>query len=135
LEGLRRDRDQLWAEALHAYRRDATWWLDDAELIKEAAEEQRGRYADDVWQEKVAKYAEEAALHQEGLSGGKLNSKGQGTVAVSDILQLLGIDTAKQDQAATNRVVRCLKLAGWRRFRKRYGGPSPEWRYQKVENA
>jgi predicted P-loop ATPase len=132
LAGLRRDRDQLWAEALQSYRRGTTWWLEDTELVKEAAEEQRGRYAEDVWQEKVVTSAEEEALHQEGLSGGKRDLQGKGSVSVPAILSRLGVDTAKQDQAAANRVARCLKAAGWERFRRRYGA-SLEWRYRKVE--
>jgi Virulence-associated protein E len=51
LDGLRRDRDQLWAEALHLCRAGATWWLDEEDVIQDAIEEQKGRYQADVWQE------------------------------------------------------------------------------------
>ena len=128
LADLARDRDQLWAEALLRYRQGVHWWLEDEELIKEAIEEQRGRYAADVWQEKVSTFAEEEADRH--LSGGKKDSNGQGGVAISEILQRLGLEPAKQDQTAANRVARCLKAAGWERFK---SGPrgAREWRYHK----
>jgi predicted P-loop ATPase len=132
IAGLKRDRDQLWAEALHAYRSGVTWWLDDEQLVKEAAEEQRGRFAEDVWQADVLKHAEAEADHQEGFTGGKLDPLGRGSVAIPDLLRRLGIETAKQDQSAANRVARCLKAGGWERFRKKTLGQL-EWRYRMAE--
>jgi predicted P-loop ATPase len=125
LVSLRRDRDQLWAEALRRYRRGVKWWLEEPELIHDALEEQRDRFAEDVWQEKVQEYAElEAARF---VSGPKT-----GSVSIAEILARLGIDTAKQDQSAANRVSRCLKVAGWERFRVREGD-SLLWRYRRVK--
>jgi putative DNA primase/helicase len=126
LSALQRDRDQLWAEALARYRDGVKWWLEDAGVIQQAIEEQRGRYVEDVWQEKVTAYANEEA--------GRPTSaypEGRGSVSVPEILVRLGVETAKQDQAAANRVARCLKVAGWKRV---YIGPrkAREWRYRKV---
>jgi predicted P-loop ATPase len=115
LAGLRRDRDQLWAEALQEYRAGATWWLDDQEVIAEAIEQQRGRYQEDVWQELVKEYAE---------------SSSRDSVSIPEILTKLGVETAKQDQRAANRVAACLTRAGWEKFRKRTGG-GLEWRYRR----
>jgi putative DNA primase/helicase len=123
LEALKRDRDQLWAEALACYRGSAPWWIEDAGVIQKAIEEQRGRYFDDVWQDKVIQHAEgESALPA---------GKPRGSVSIAEILQRLGVETAKQDQAAANRVARCLKVADWKRA---YVGPrgEREWRYRKV---
>jgi predicted P-loop ATPase len=122
LAGLRSDRDQLWAEALHRYREGVKWWLEDPALVKDATEEQRGRYQEDVWQERVEEYA---TSDDERFSGARANS-----VSVAEILQRLGIEPAKQDQVAANRVARCLKVAGWERFRIREGG-SLRWRYRR----
>jgi putative DNA primase/helicase len=129
LEGLRRDRDQLWAEAVHLYRDGATWWLDDADLVKDAIEEQSDRYADDVWQASVESHAEAIAEHHEGLSGGKVDARGRGSASLTEILARLGVETGRQDQTAANRVARCLKVAGWERFK---WGPrnNREWRYR-----
>jgi predicted P-loop ATPase len=120
LSALQRDRDQLWAEALARYRAGVPWWLEDAEVIQKATEEQRGRYLEDVWQDKVRHYAEEESTLPP--------SAPRGSASVAEILQRLGVETARQDQAAANRVARCLKVAGWKR---KYVGPrgAREYRY------
>lgn len=50
IEELRRDRDQLWAEAVERFKAGESWWIDSKELIAAAAEEQRERYDRDPWQ-------------------------------------------------------------------------------------
>jgi hypothetical protein len=125
LSALERDRDQIWSEALARYRDGVKWWLEDPGVIQEAIEEQRGRYIEDAWQAKVAAYAnEEAVRAQSGYPDGR------GSVSVPEILARL-VDTAKQDQAAANRVARCLKVAGWQRVNTGPRG-AREWRYRKV---
>ena len=56
LDGLRRDRDQLWAEAVAAYKAGETWWL-DAETERAAAEEQAERRIDDPWETALLAWA------------------------------------------------------------------------------
>ncbi|SDI69923.1 virulence-associated E family protein [Lutimaribacter saemankumensis] len=46
IDALSRDREQLWAEAVHAYRAGERWWL-DTKFNKIAAMEQAERVADD----------------------------------------------------------------------------------------
>ena len=123
LPALQRDRDQLWAEALTRYCEDVKWWIEDAEVIEQAVEEQRGRYIEDVWQEKVAMYATEEAER----SGADFKY----TVSISQILLRIGVEPPKQDQVAANWVARCLKLAGWERVNIGPRG-SREWRYRKM---
>ena len=49
LDALRRDRDQLWAEAVVRYREGAIWWIDDRDLIAAANVEQEARVHPDAW--------------------------------------------------------------------------------------
>jgi putative DNA primase/helicase len=126
LSALERDRDQLWSEAVARYRDGVRWWLEDPEVIQVAIEEQRGRYVEDAWQEKVTAYANEEALRATGAY-----PDGRGSVSIPEILGRLGVDTARQDQAAANRVARCLKVAGWKRVNTGPRG-AREWRYRKV---
>lgn len=53
LRALRRDRDQLWAEAVAAYRDGATWWLTDDEQ-EHAAQEQDARRVRHPWERAIA---------------------------------------------------------------------------------
>lgn len=56
LEGLRRDRDQLWAEATARYRQGERWWLEETNAIEAAKEEQEARYSADPWEQPIADY-------------------------------------------------------------------------------
>ena len=127
IAGVRHDRDQLWAEALLRYRQGVHWWLEDPAIIEAAKEQQRGRYQEDIWQERVVAYANEEAQRSTNEF-----PDGRGSVSIHEILCRLGVDTGRQDQAAANRVARCLKIGGWERFRKREG-EKQSWRYRKVE--
>jgi predicted P-loop ATPase len=102
-DGLRRDRDQLWAEALYKYRAGTTIWLDEQSLIRAAEEEQRGRVVEDPWLRLIEAFVENQ----------------QDFTSVAAVLTALGIDLQKWDQAAANRVARCLKLLRWRRVKRR----------------
>jgi hypothetical protein len=65
IEGLRQDRDQLWAEAVVCYRKGEKWWLETAELVATAAEEQEEAYQPDPWEPEVETYL----LNQIALRG------------------------------------------------------------------
>ena len=123
IKGLTHDRDQFWAEAVVRYRAGISWWLDDAEVIEQAVEEQRGRLIEDPWASDVLRHAEaESAIPI---------SAPRGSVAIPEILARMGIDITRRDQVAMNRVARCLRAAGWDRFR--CGARSArEWRYRSV---
>jgi predicted P-loop ATPase len=56
IEGVRRDRDQLWAEAYHVFAADEKWWFDDSDdpgILEELREEQKARFDLDPWDEKI----------------------------------------------------------------------------------
>lgn len=53
LEALKRDRDQLWAEAVQRYRRGERWWP-DAEFEREQIQaQQEARFDEDAWTEVI----------------------------------------------------------------------------------
>jgi predicted P-loop ATPase len=53
LDALRRDRDELWAEAVTLYRRGEPWWLETEKLVQAAAEEQDARFQRDPWESTI----------------------------------------------------------------------------------
>ena len=57
LDGLRRDRDQLFAEAVTRYRAGERWWLDGAEELALAKDETDARQDRDAWHDQVAQFA------------------------------------------------------------------------------
>ena len=112
LETIKRDRDQLWAEAVARFEAGEPWWLTDPTAIGAARDEQADRYVDDPWQDPIAKHLQ-----------------GQTDVSIGDILaSALLIDKAKWTQGEQNRVARCLKRLGWERYRS--PRPAREWRYR-----
>ena len=53
-DALAHDRDQLFAEAVSAYRSKARWWPDDAFEREHIQPEQNARYESDVWEDTIA---------------------------------------------------------------------------------
>ncbi len=114
IDDLRRDRDQIWAEAVTRFRADETWWMDSAELGIMAAAEQQQRYDEDAWQPLIEDWVQ-----------------GREHVTVDLILRDC-IEKLPKDwnQGDKNRVARCLRAISWTRKR----GPKDEsghreWRY------
>ena len=136
LEALRRDRDQLWSEALHYCRLGVTWWLDDAEVIQAAIEEQQKRYQADVWQEQIATWLETPTERRdENGHPVAAYSSNRESVTVSDILShCIGKRLEMWTQSDKNRISGCLMALGWERYR---SGPknAREWRYRKVSQS
>lgn len=101
LNGIERDRDQIWAEAYKLYIEGQPYWL-DKEMEAQARKEQHTRYDEDPWQEPIDKWL-----------------KDRTNTSVYEILTKLFAkapsELAKRDQM---RVARCLMSAGWRQFRK-----------------
>jgi predicted P-loop ATPase len=56
IDALTAARDQLWAEAVAAYRRGEAWYLDDPELEAAASAEQLARLERDPWEDAIRRY-------------------------------------------------------------------------------
>jgi len=93
-------REQLWAEAMHAFREGEQWWLLPYEE-KLAQEEQAARYESDPWHDEVVAFID-----------------GRMMVSVHAVLDRLSIPKAQQNQLAQNRVSKVLSHLGWKRVRR-----------------
>ncbi len=97
LEALRRDRDQLWAEAVHRYETKEEWWPTKEEEERLIAPEQDKRRQVDPWEPRI-----EEAL------------KGKADTTVEYLLtDVLDYRLKDADQRVRLRVVRCLRALGW----------------------
>jgi predicted P-loop ATPase len=116
VDELARDRDQLWAEAKVRFDSGAPWWLETAELVHLAADQQIERHEGDPWEEGIGPWLE----------------AGSGT-SISEVLErCLQKLQALWTQTDKNRAARCLRELGWERYRERQG-LRLEWRYRKAE--
>lgn len=97
---LARERDMLWAEAVHLYKRGHAWWLTES-MEAEARHEQRARYDADPWEQVMAVWLEK----RKDVSADEI---------LYDCLKK-NIETwERKDQM---RVARCLKSLGWDKYR------------------
>ena len=98
LEILRRDKDQLWSEAVARYRQGEPWWLQTAELNTRATTEQDQRYQADAWEAPVAGWIE-----------------GRPSTTTAEILKLaLDKPTGTWGRADEMRVGIILRRLGWK---------------------
>lgn len=118
IEGLGRDRDQIWAEAVAALESGARWWVIPEEYPIFASQ-QSHRVVGDPWLDKIAEWV-----------------KPRERVTVAEVLgTMLGIEPSRWTQVDQNRVARCLTLLGWKRVQYRAQGGLRERGYQAPEGA
>jgi hypothetical protein len=116
VDALARDRDQLWAEAKTRFESGAAWWLESADLVQMASEQQIERYEGDPWEEAIGPWLEPRA-----------------SVSIGEVLEkCLQKAQALWTQTDKNRAARCLRTLGWERYRERHGARL-EWRYRKAD--
>ena len=145
LDALRRDRDQLWAEAVVRYREGAIWWIDDRDLITAANVEQEARVQPDAWHALIERWLVfEKRQVNRGYAGFDdwqteevERAQPLTDVSVGEILAAaLGIEPGRWTRGDEMRVTAYLKSKGWERYRvsigtKRDDGDGPrEWRYR-----
>src|SRR4051794_18510413 len=107
LAALRRDVDQIWAEAVVAYQADEGWWL-DAEAERLAVEVQAERRIEDVWEKPLLEWA----------------SRQLQPFTVGDALtSAINLPIERHDRSAQMRVAGVLKANGYKR--KKIYPPAP----------
>jgi predicted P-loop ATPase len=116
LEGLARDRDQLWAEAVARYRDRGSWWLETPELDALAKAEQALRFKTDAWAERAADWL-----------------VGRNDVSVGEVLVgALGIGQDSWSQTSQNRIAAILGSNGFKQYRPGKAGQPRTPRYRRV---
>lgn len=141
LDALRRDRDQLWAEAVARYREGAIWWIEDRDLIASAQAEQEVRYHADAWDARIDRWlAFERRRVNDGYPGYDdwreeevQRAAPLADVSVGEILErALDIEPARWTRSDQMRVGAYLKAREWVRYQRRTG-PIREWRYRRAD--
>jgi predicted P-loop ATPase len=123
IETLAADRDQLWAEAVVAFRNGEKWHLEDEGIIRAAAREQEARAKTDIWDDHIRRFLADQ-MRQAEFSGRKVY------VTKSDVLREIGILERDQTQVHANRVADCFVRFGWERFRIGSGALRGTWAYR-----
>jgi len=112
VEGIGRDRDQLWAEAVHLYQQGEQWWIPKGSpLWDRATGVQRERVRADAWQEEISEW---------------LDRERPTFVTTRDVLtKALGLELADLRRAEETRIGNIMGSAsglGWVRVQKRLPG-------------
>jgi len=108
-DGLARDRDQLLAEALQAYRDGFQWWPGREFEMECIRPEQEARYEGDAWEALISRHlagCQRVTVHDVAMDG-------------------LGFDKSKISRADQNRITACLERLGWCRGKR--GGAGERW--------
>ena len=105
LDGLAEARDQLLAEAVHAYRAGEPWYITDQALARHAEAEQAARVEDDPWKATIASW---------------LTGKNETTTRA--VLDWLNVDTRTQHSGHAKRVAGIMRRLGWIEREDRAGG-------------
>jgi putative DNA primase/helicase len=142
LDGLRRDRDQLWAEAVARFNAGAPWWLEDRDLIVSATAEQEARYEPDAWDALIERWlvSERRSVnvgfgsYDDWQDRHVPRPKPLTDVSIGEVLeQALSIEPAKWTRADQMRVSSFLKARKWERYKASVPGKdggTREWRYR-----
>jgi len=110
LEALRRDREQLFAEALALCRAGRTWHLDTPDLLSASAEAAEQRMEQDPWYEAVVTLIQD-----------------KGRVTIDEVLDHLSLPLHQRNQLSQKRVGAILRQIGWQKRRRHDENKKPKW--------
>jgi predicted P-loop ATPase len=130
IRALMRDRDQLWAEVVAAYRKGEHWWPEEDFETRVIQPEQAGRYDADAWLEPISTTLDQIRKPKQAMRArGEREPNGTPPRARTTLLQVWqaamnSITTAytgseattlKFDRSAQIRTREILQFLGWRR--------------------
>lgn len=123
IDTLRADRDQFWAEAAHRYHAGEARYLVEEDARQAAAAEQEHRVLEDVWQNLVDTHLD--TVKPRVSSGGVRRC----WVNLAEVMHVgIGIENARLTNVSDQKhAVRCLRRAGWVKYREKEG--AREYRY------
>jgi len=138
VDGIARDRDQLWAEARDRYLAGAPWWLETPELNALATTEQAERRERDAWEPRILAWCEKPEQREIINSMGRIPvtpfESMPGRVTLQDILAHgLEKPLERWTPADERRVVHVLKANGWQRKQARSGPHRGRWFYERAD--
>lgn len=111
IPGLRRDKDQLWAEAYRRYCAGERWWISDPVILAEARKAQAAKLDAEAWVGKLLEWCEKKLQP-------KLDGTGKTYVTMAEILEgFLNLPIDKWVSARRNQtqIGSALIAAGWKR--------------------
>jgi predicted P-loop ATPase len=123
IDGLRQARDQLWAEAVAAYRKGDRWWFEEHEhngedkALLQIREAQRNRFQDDPWYNIVAEWL-----------AGQITE----FVTIESILEKLSIPKDRWDKMTTTRIGKIVAATEQWKKKDRGAGVKPRYIYERV---
>ncbi|WP_198912706.1 virulence-associated E family protein [Acetobacter musti] len=98
-DALGRDRDQLFAEAVHLYRAGVKWWPDQQFEADHIRAEQEARYEADAWEEAILPYLANVSR----------------TTIMEVAREAIHLDKPKIGTADQRRIAAIMERAGWER--------------------
>ena len=125
VEGLRRDRDQLWAEAVEAYAAGERWWPDDSEEHRALWERQEHAYQGDTWEDVVRRWL--AARPAPGASRPgvfPMPALGEPPWTTAELLEhVIRMEPSRQGRRDQTRLSLALRRLGWAKSRPQSSSP------------
>lgn len=112
-----KQRDQLWAEAVHLFNEGFQWW----ELPEGAQREQDARFSEDVWTERTMRWVSGKAPPGQYENISAMDRAKDGSLlefTVADVLTYaLHVDPGRQGRPEATRVGSILQRLGFRHYR------------------
>ncbi len=106
LDGITRDREQLWAEAHQRYVSGERWHVDSADFRALCEEQQEQRFVSDAWEGPVEEWL---------MSSGHPGRRAQGVTTGEVLAGALGMTAERWSKGDQDRVASVLRRLGWER--------------------